>query len=52
MFKKYTGIFAISVNGVVGWDLYEKSGITADRMVEFLEEFPKSKFTCLEIGKP
>ena len=24
VFKKYTGIFAISVNGVVGWDLYEK----------------------------
>ena len=37
VFKKYTGIFAISVNGVVGWDLYEKSGINADRMVEFLE---------------
>ena len=38
VFKKYTGIFAISVNGVVGWDLYEKSGINADRMVEFLEK--------------
>lgn len=37
VFKKYTGIFAISVNGVVGWDLYEKSGINSDRMVEFLE---------------
>ena len=24
VFKKYTGIFEISVNGVVGWDLYEK----------------------------
>lgn len=38
VFKKYTGIFSISVNGVVGWDLYEKSGINADRMVEFLEK--------------
>ena len=37
VFKKYTGIFVISVNGVVGWDLYEKSGINSDRMVEFLE---------------
>ncbi len=24
VFKKYTGIFAISVNGVAVWDLYEK----------------------------
>ena len=24
VFKKYTGIFAISYNGVLGWDLYEK----------------------------
>ena len=38
VFKKYKGIFAISVNGVVGLDLYEKSGINAYRMVEFLEE--------------
>ena len=37
VFKKYTGIFAISVNGVEGWDLYEKSGINTDRLVEFLE---------------
>jgi hypothetical protein len=26
VFKKYTGIFAISVDGVVEWDLYEKGG--------------------------
>ena len=38
VFKKYTGIFAISVNGVVGWDLYEKSGINADRIVDFIEK--------------
>ena len=44
VFKKYTGIFAISVNGVVGWDLYEKSGINADRMVEFLEANITNKF--------
>ena len=44
VFKKYTGIFAISVNGVVGWDLYEKSGINADRMVEFLEAKITNKF--------
>ena len=44
VFKKYTGIFAISVNGVVGWDLYEKSGINADRMVAFLEANITNKF--------
>jgi transposase len=43
VFKKYTGIFAISVDGVVGWDLYEKGGINADRMVEFLEQHITSK---------
>ena len=27
VFKKYTGIFAISVEGVIEWGLYEKGGI-------------------------
>ena len=27
-----------------GWDLYEKSGINADRMVEFLEANITNKF--------
>ena len=44
VFKKYTGIFAISVNGVVGWDLYEKGGITAEKMVDFLEKHITTKF--------
>ena len=44
VFKKYTGIFAISVNGVVGWDLYEKSGINTDGMVEFLEKHITTQF--------
>ena len=44
VFKKYTGIFAISVNGEVGWDLYEKGGITAEKMVEFLEKHITTKF--------
>ena len=43
VFKKYTGIFAISVNGVVGWDLYEKGGINTDRLIEFLEKNITSK---------
>jgi len=44
VFKKYTGIFAISVNGVVGWDLYEKSGINSNRLVEFLEKHITTQF--------
>ena len=44
VFKKYTGIFAISVNGVEGWDLYEKSGINSDRMIEFLETHITNKY--------
>jgi len=44
VFKKYTGIFAISVNGVEGWDLYEKSGINTDRLIEFLEKHITEKY--------
>jgi len=36
VFKKYTGIFAINVDGVVDWDLYEKGGINTDRLIDFL----------------
>jgi len=38
VFKKYTGVFAITVKGVIGWDLYDKGGINTDRLVDFLEE--------------
>jgi len=30
VFKKYTGIFDITVDGVIEWDLYEKGGINTD----------------------
>jgi transposase len=43
VFKKYTGIFAISVNGVIHWDLYENGGINTDRLIEFLEHNITSK---------
>ena len=29
---------------MVGWDLYEKSGITADRMVEFIQTHISGKY--------
>jgi len=44
VFKKYTGIFAISVKGVLGWELYEKNGINTDRLVEFLEKHITNKY--------
>ena len=43
VFKKYTGIFAISVDGVIDWDLYEKGGINTDRLIDFLEQNITSK---------
>ena len=43
VFKRYTGIFAISVNGVEGWELYEKGGINTERLIEFLEKNITSK---------
>jgi hypothetical protein len=42
--QKYTeiftinGIFAINVDGVVDWDLYEKGGINTDRLIDFLQQ--------------
>ena len=36
VFKKYTGIFAISYNGVLGWDLYE-----------FLEKYITKKYKLI-----
>jgi len=44
VFKKYTGVFAISVNGVEGWELYEKGGINTERLVEFLQKFITEKY--------
>jgi transposase len=44
VFKKYTGIFAISINGVEGYELYEKSGITSDRLLDFLQKFITEKY--------
>jgi transposase len=41
VFKKYTGIFAISSSGIVAHDVYEKGGIDSDRLEKFVEEFIK-----------
>ena len=45
VFKKYTGIFAISTSGIVAYDVYEKGGIDSDRLEKFIDEFiAKNKF--------
>jgi len=44
VFKKYTGIFSISTEGVLGWDLYDKGGIDSNRLYDFLQEHITTKF--------
>jgi hypothetical protein len=44
VFKKYTGIFAISTKGVVGYDVYKKGGIDSNRMVDFINKFINGKY--------
>jgi len=44
VFKKYTGIFAISSNGVIGYDVYKKEGIDSNRMVDFINKFINVKY--------
>ena len=44
VFKKYTGVFAISINGVIGYELYNKGGIDSDRLFNFLEKFITNKY--------
>ena len=39
VFKKYTGIFAISTKGVIGYEIYEKGRINSERLIDFLNEF-------------
>ena len=43
VFIKYT-LVAISNIKVIGWTLYEKGGMTAERMVEFIDENIKGKY--------
>lgn len=38
VFKKYTGIFSISVNAVLGYKIYDRGGITSDRLIKFLND--------------
>ena len=44
VFKKYTGVFAISIDGVIGMELYEKDGIDTEKLIIFLEKFITNKY--------
>lgn len=44
VFKKYTGIFAISIDGIIGWKLYEKGGIDSLKLINFLEKYITNKY--------
>lgn len=44
VFKKYTGIFAISTHGVIGYELYDKGGIETNRLSLFLGKFILHKY--------
>jgi hypothetical protein len=35
VFKKYTGIFAITTKGCIGYKIYEKRGIDSNRLIDF-----------------
>ena len=44
VFKKYTGIFAISANGIIGYEIYDKGGIDSDRLLSFLNKYITRRF--------
>ena len=39
VFKKYTLLVAINYKGVFGWTLYKEGGITAERLILFLDKY-------------
>lgn len=44
VFRKFTLVCAISKKGIVGWELYEKRGMTSDRMIHFINKNIKGKY--------
>ena len=44
VFKQYTGIFAISTKGILGWKLYDKWGINSEKLYDFLQQHITSKY--------
>lgn len=44
VFKKYTGVFAISSEGCVGYEVYRQGGIDSQRLIEFLQKHIITKY--------
>ena len=44
LFRKFTLLVAISNSNCIGWTLYEKSGMTKERLVEFFQTFIFNKY--------
>lgn len=44
VFRKYTLIVAISTNGLIGYELYEKGGINAERFFDFINKHILTKY--------
>ncbi len=44
IFRKYTLLVTISMNGLVGAKIYEKGGMTKERFVDFIDQFIKDKY--------
>jgi transposase-like protein/transposase len=44
IFRKFTLLVAIKNSKCIGWTLYEKGGMTKERLVEFLTEFVFNKY--------
>ena len=51
VFKKYTGIFAMTINGILSYTIYSKGGMDSNRLIEFLNKFlleQKNKLIILD----
>jgi hypothetical protein len=51
VFKKYTGIFAMTTEEILFYTIYSKGGINSNRLIEFLNKFlseQKNKLIILD----
>ena len=44
VFQKFTLVVAISSKGIVGFELYQKGGMTSERMISFIEKYIDGKY--------
>jgi len=45
VFKKYTGIFAITNKKCIGYEIYDNGGIDSIRLIDFINKFITNKFS-------